>query len=416
MRSFLPVIVFLSVFGCARGELSVTTDFEGGSARVLSIDQGTRTIRLMPAGDPARGWPCWWYLCVDGVEPGATLNFELLGSDRPIPQTGSNEGRPLASAWATPVRAAVSFDGETWAHTAPGEKRPGGMIWRVPATATRMWLAWGPPFTPRDAGALVARLAAGHSFAEAFALARTREDREVPAVRIHAGGAPGADCFGVWVQARQHAWESGGSWVCRGFAEWLAGKDEAALWMREHAEVFIVPIMDIDHVATGDGGKEALPQDHNRDWSDAPHWPEVAAAQRRLTTLATEHRLDVFLDLHDPSATDLGSYFYTGEDSLLTAVGLQRRERFLALAREHFTGPIPYDPKTRASGAGYHPLWRQISNNWVAVHGHPHTLSLCLETAWNTPASTSEGYLTTGRQLAAALAAYLRENPRVGAP
>jgi hypothetical protein len=289
------------------------------------------------------------------------------------------------------------------------------MTWRVPAAGTSMWLAWGPPFTPRDASALVTRLTAGHSFAEAFTLARTREDREVPAARIHEGKPPGADCFGVWVQARQHAWESGGSWVCRGFAEWLAGEDEAARWMREHAEIFIVPIMDVDHVATGDGGKEALPQDHNRDWSDAPHWPEVAAAQRRLAALATEHRLDVFLDLHNPGATDLGSYFYTGEDSLLQEVGLRRRERFLALARQQFTGPIPYDPKTRASGAGYHPLWRKISNNWVSVHGHPHTLALCLETAWNTPASTSDGYLATGRQLGAALAAYLRENPRASA-
>ncbi|MEP6669107.1 MAG: M14 family zinc carboxypeptidase, partial [Chthoniobacter sp.] len=389
---------------------------EGGSARILSIDQNTRTIRFMPAGDPARGWPCWWSLRVDGAEAGVTLNFELLGSDRPIPQAGENLGRPLSSAWATPMRAAVSFDGESWQHTEIGEKRPGGMIWRVPATGARVWLAWGPPFTPHDSTTLVTRLSAAHPFAEAFTLARTREDREVSAVRIHAGSAPNADCFGVWVQARQHAWESGGSWVCRGFAEWLAGEDEAARWMREHAEIFIVPIMDVDHVATGDGGKEALPQDHNRDWSDAPHWPEVAAAQKRLAALAGEQRLDVFLDLHNPSATDLGTYFYTGEDTLLQDVGRRRRERFLALAREHFLGPIPYDPKTRASGMGYHPLWRQISNNWVSLHGQPHTLSLCLETAWNTPASTSEGYLATGRQLAAALAAYLREHPRTAKP
>jgi hypothetical protein len=349
---------------------------------------------------------------VDGIEKDATLTFEVVGSDRPIPQAGGYQGRPLSSDWATPKRAAVSFDGVTWQHTELGEKRPNGMLWRVKATGPTVWLAWGPPFTPHDASALVKELVDGHSFAEAFPLARTREGRDVPAVRMHTGGAAGADCFGVWVEARQHAWESGGSWVCRGFAEWLAGADEAARWLREHAEVFIVPIMDLDHVATGDGGKEALPQDHNRDWSDAPHWPEVAAAQKRLAALASEHRLDVFLDLHNPAAGDLGSYFYTGEDSLLQAAGLRQRQRFLTLAREHLTGPIPYDPKTRSSGAGYHPLWRQISNNWVSVHGHPHTVALCLETAWNTPASTSEGYLATGRQLAATVAAYLRENPR----
>lgn len=398
------------VASVAGAELSVVTDFEGGSARVLSIDQQTKTIRFMPAGDPARGWPCWWYLRVNGVEAGSTLHFEIAGSDRPMPQGG---GKPLAASWATPVRAAVSFDGQTWQHTEPGEKRPDGKAWSVQATGSSVWLAWGPPFTPHDASAFISQFVAAHPFVEAFTLAKSREGRDAPALRIHEGGAPGPETFGVWVEARQHAWESGGSWVCRGFTEWLAGDDEGARWLRQHAEVFIVPIMDIDHVATGDGGKDALPQDHNRDWSDAPHWPEVAAAQKRLLALSAEKRLDVFLDLHDPAPGDTMSYFFTGEDSLLSEVGLQRRERFLARAKEHLTGPIPYDPKTRASGKGYHPLWRQISNNWVVVHGQPHTLAVCLETAFNTPASTVDGYLTTGRQLAAAVATYLQENPRI---
>lgn len=398
----------------AHAELSVTSEFEGGSARVLSIDQATRTIRFMPAGDPERGWPCWWFLRVNGAEAGSTVHFEIVGSDRPLPQAVG--GKPLNVSWATPVRAAVSFDGQTWQHSEPGEKRLDGLTWHVPVTGSSVWLAWGPPFTPHDAGAFISRFAAAHSFAEPFTLARSREGREAPAMRIHEGGAVGADTFGVWVEARQHAWESGGSWVCRGFAEWLAGDEEDARWLRQHAEVFLVPIMDIDHVATGDGGKEALPQDHNRDWSDAPHWPEVAAAQQRLAALSAEKRLDVFLDLHDPAPGDTMSYFFTGEDSLLSEIGRQRRERFLELAREHFTGPIPYDAKTRASGKNYHPLWRQISNNWVVVHGQPHTLALCLETAFNTPASTVDGYLATGRQLAAAVAAYLRENPRVSPP
>jgi hypothetical protein len=362
----------------------------------------------MPGGDPARGWPCWWFLRVDGAEPDMVMHFELTGSDRPIPQTGSNQGRPLAVGWATPVRAAISTDGQEWQQTAPGEKHPDGMSWQVTAKGKSVWLAWGPPFTPHDAGAFIARIAAEHPFAEAFTLATTREGRAVPGVHIHAGDMPDRDRPAAWVEARQHAWESGASWVARGFVEWLVSEDADARNMREHADIYVVPIMDVDHVATGDGGKEALPQDHNRDWSDAPHWPEVAAAQQRLATLTKEGRLAFFLDLHDPSPGDLGSYFYTGEDSLLTEAGKEQRDRFLALARERLTGPIPYDPKTRASGKNYHPLWRQISNNWVLVHGLPRTVSLCLETAWNTPASNTEGYRATGRQLASAVAGFLR--------
>jgi hypothetical protein len=410
-----PLFAFLALLSCvvsSPAALQVVTDFEGGSARVVAIDEATRTVRFMPGGDPARGWPCWWFLRVDGVEKGETVTFEIVRSDRPIPQAGEYKNKPLAVGWSTPMRAAVSFDGVTWRQTEPGAKRADGMTWRVKAEVGSVWLAWGPPFTPRDSAALVSRLSAEHSFAKAFTLARTREGREVAAVHLREGERVDAERFGVWVEARQHAWESGGSWVCRGVAEWMAGEDEAARWLREHADIFIVPVMDVDHVATGDGGKEALPQDHNRDWSDAPHWPEVAAAQQRLAALAAEKRLDFFIDLHNPGAADLESYFYTGEDSLLGELGRTNRDRFLELAAKPLDGPIPHNAKARPSGSTYHPLWRQISNNWVTVHGNPQTVSLCLETAWNTPASNIDGYLTKGRKLAETIATYLRERPR----
>jgi murein tripeptide amidase MpaA len=73
---------------------------------------------------------------------------------------------------------------------------------------------------------------------------------------------------GIWIQARQHAWESGSGWVARGLVEWLLGEDADASWLRLHAELFVVPIMDVDNAATGNGGKEADPRDHNRDWDD----------------------------------------------------------------------------------------------------------------------------------------------------
>lgn len=411
MFTRIALSFFLAVAG-AHARLSVATDFEGGSARIVSIDEATKTIRFMPGGDPARGWPCWWFLRVDGVEAGATITFEIAGSDRPIPQEGGYKGKTLPVVWATPVRAAVSADGKTWTHTEPGTKRSDGYTWRVKADAPTVWVAWGPPFTPRDSAALVQRLAAVYPFAKPFTLARSREGRDVPALHIREGNRPDAERFGIWINARQHAWESGGSWVCRGVAEWMTSDDEAARWLRERADIFIVPVMDVDHVATGDGGKEALPQDHNRDWSDTPHWPEVAVAQQRIAKLVAEKRMDVFLDLHNPGAGDLESFFYAGEDSLLDDLGRAKRDRFLALAAERLDGPIPHNPKPKPSGTSYHPLWRQMSGNWVTAHAHPHTVSLCLETSWNTPGSTTDGYLTKGRKLAETVAAFLRENPR----
>jgi hypothetical protein len=55
----------------------------------------------------------------------------------------------------------------------------------------------------------------------------------------------------------------------------------------------------------------------------------------------------------------------------------------------------------------YHPLWRQISGQWVNDNGNPHTMAACLETSWNTRHSSTAGYREVGRQLGEAIAAYL---------
>jgi hypothetical protein len=71
--------------GIARGEIRVATDFEGGSARVLAIDQAARAVRICPAGEPARGWPCWWYL-TSMAAAGDKLTLEVVGSATPLVQ------------------------------------------------------------------------------------------------------------------------------------------------------------------------------------------------------------------------------------------------------------------------------------------------------------------------------------------
>jgi hypothetical protein len=224
---------------------------------------------------------------------------------------------------------------------------------------------------------------------------------------VSEGDRGAAQRFGIWVQARQHAWESGSSWVCQGFAEWLLGGDPSAQWLRQNAEIFIVPIMDVDNCATGNGGKDALPQDHNRDWSDKPHWKEVAAAQKEIAALSAERRMDVFLDLHNPAPGDKQAFFFNAPPQLFTPQTGANCERFFKLAREEITPVMPMLEQPKESGPSYHPLWRQISGNWVLAHGNPQTIAPCLETPWNTERSTVDGYRAVGAALAKAVQEYL---------
>jgi len=380
--------------------LECTADFEGGSAEIHLVDPQARLIRLDPALHKDRGWRCWWYVKVCNVRPGETLTLDV--------GTGP---------WATPDRATYSLDGKTWRQTAPGERRGTRIVYRQQIHAPCAWFAWGPPFTPCDAHALVRRLAARCPSARAFELCRTRAGRSTPAVRIGPEGhGPGSNRpkppYGVWIIARQHAWESGSSWVCRGLGEWLVSRDPRAALLRSKAEVTLVPIMDIDNTAIGAGGKEQKPHDHNRDWSDQPHWPAVRAAIEAISRADAQGRFDLFVDLHNPGYHDRRPYFYVPPDELLGAPGKRNLERFLAAAAREITAPMKLAERPRVSGPQYDPRWQQISKNWVTMHTRPHVVAVTLETPWNTPHSTTEGYREIGRRLGRAIERYLRVDPR----
>ncbi len=410
---FAAVVLLGLSMAVAAEPLTVTSDFEGGSVSAVEIDNVARSISFMPGGDPTRGWPCWWFFRVNGLTPGETITLRLRGSTATVPKAGAPLSKPLAASWAMPAQATFSTDGTTWLHTEKGTKEEDRMSYAIKAEATSVFVAWGPPYTPGTAAKFVREMSEKSPHAKAGELCRSRENRAVPMLHVQEGGRTKEQRFGVWMQARQHAWESGSSWVAQGFGEWLLSENEDAAWLRQHAEIFIVPIMDVDNTATGNGGKDAQPQDHNRDWSPQPHWNEVVAAQRMVGGLIREGRMDVFLDLHNPAPGD-PTFFYILPPDLLKEPMIGLRDRFIALAYSRISKIKPLMPmssKPKMTGAGYHPLWRQISANWVSMNGNPHTVSLCLETMWNYQNSTTTGYRAVGANLAAAVRDYLAERP-----
>jgi hypothetical protein len=83
-KRFLPAVVLLLGWsGWLRADLVVTTDFEGGSAVVDAVDSVRCEVRIRPGGDPERGWPCWWYLRIDGLATGREVRVVVRGSERP---------------------------------------------------------------------------------------------------------------------------------------------------------------------------------------------------------------------------------------------------------------------------------------------------------------------------------------------
>lgn len=399
---FLPALCLLLAARAHSAGLTLHSDFPGGSAEVHALDAAAGLIEISPVSREGRGWPCWWYFRVDGARPGQALTVRVKPAGRPF-----RTQERLAAAWSLPERAAISTDDQIWRHTEPGTVTKTDATYAITAPAATFWLAWGPPFLPAHSEALLEQVATRVPGAERFVLAKTREGREVPGIRLGKKDAAQA----VWVHARQHAWEAGGSWVGRGFLEWVAGDAPEAAALRESTEIFFIPIMDVDNVTLGAGGKEAVPRDHNRDWDTHPVYPEVAAAQQRVEALIQAGRLRCYFDLHNPGSGDKQPFFFGPMDyEQMTGPRRASYDRFLALCVQHMREPLPILPKYRfATYVKTQEERDRMSGNWVRDRTPARAVAMTLETAWNTPHSTQEGYLHVGRGLATAMAAWLRE-------
>lgn len=386
--------------------IKVLTNFEGGSAKVLSINQEMQTLCITPAGNTERGMPNWWYVKIEGLISHKPLVLEVAAREDLIPDELTGVGKKTAPGWTWPTQAALSEDGKSWKQTAPGSVQQGLMTYTIVPTSNEVWLAWGPPFTPIHATAFVNKMAKMYSYVKDIELCKSLEGKSVPALNIAAGNLPKKDRPAIWINARQHAWECGGSWVGIGLVEWLVSDNQQAKWLREHADIYFVPIVDVDHVATGDGGKHAKPQDHNLDWSDRPHWPEITAIQKYISGLAKEERMNMFLDLHNPAPGNKQQTAYVIEKAYMPEKADSRKLRFVDLMIAEFGGikqNPAFPPKENPA------LFHRVSVPWVLEHGNSNTIAFCIETPWNTTSGTIEGYGRVGQKLGSAVQQLLKE-------
>jgi hypothetical protein len=140
-------------------------------------------------------------------------------------------------------------------------------------------------------------------------------------------------------------------------------------------------------------------------------YPEVAAAQQRIRDLNAQGRMHVFVDLHNPGPGEPRPYFYGPLDlDKMPAPQQASYARLLALTAECMRDPLPMDAKYHfATYVKTEEERGRVSGTWVRNHTGDNVVAVSLETAWDTPHSTPDGYQAVGRQLAEALARYLAE-------
>lgn len=357
---------------------SLDAGFSGGN---ILVESAGEVCRLHP--DLRDTCTPWFYWCfrVKGAA-GETLKFafdpENIGVRGP----------------------AVSLDeGRTWSWTGAGSVKAGAFSFVVPEGISDVRFSMGMPYARANwDGFLAAHRDA--SFFSLQTLAKTGKGREVPLVLAGNPKAP----FAVAITGRHHACEMMASYALEGAVEEIIGG--GATWLRENVSFWIVPFVDLDGVESGDQGKNRAPHDHNRDYQDAPIYPETRAIKEGLPAWLDGRPFAAF-DFHCPALSGPvheSIFFIEPEDRIQAG----RLDQFCAClqSRQGASG-LFQPPHKLAFGAGFNTADRRRFTDWSGSLPNAF-MSTGLEVAYAN-ASGSEVNARSSRQLGRDFAGALQD-------
>ena len=382
-------------------------NFEGASlGRIERIDETTFRCHVLGQQDE-RGrnrQATWYFFRMDHV---AGKDVTLTLTDF----VGEYHDKPGACPMGPDIVPVFSNDGRTWRHFPAvqwdAEKKETTLKFR--AERDSIWIAHVPPYTPGDLRRLLADLR-DRPAAVVETIGKTVQGRDIPMVTVTNVDVPDAGKKVLWLQARQHAWEAGTSYVLEGALRFITSDDPAARDLREKAVFKFTPMVDLDGCANGQVRCNANGYDVNQHWRQVdlrrPEFlrlmPEIWYTKKAiLACMAGGHGIDLLVNLHN---TETAEYMDT-EVSDPQVLKLMRY--FDAL----LAGKTTFDPSNHLTTARLAPddtnsLWGQQR---VPVLLMEQRIATCPKLGRH---PTTEDRLAFGRQLVKEMAeAVLTEPP-----
>ena len=255
----------------------IYSDFPGGNIKVVEKTGNKATITQDYRDSD---WWFYWNFGVRGAE-GKTIIFNFVNSGDIIGFRGP----------------AASFDGgNTWKWLgSDGVKRrksASSFEFSFPKDAKDVRFAFCIPYMPTDFDAFIKKAPA----IKKHFLGKTKKGRENYYYTL---GNPDGK-LKIFLTSRHHACESTGTYAMQGILEEFLKNSTPSCALLKDAEIIAVPFMDLDGVLDGDQGKSRKPHDHNRDYSESPIYPSVAAFKSLYNKASESAETVVALDLHSP--------------------------------------------------------------------------------------------------------------------
>ncbi len=303
--------------GCA--STSIRTDFEGGNLqKVQKLDDGHFVGAVAGQADEKgrNRQPSWFYFRADHVRAPVEVRLTELAGEYDYKPAWDFDGG---------YRPFYSHDGQRWQMfpdsniTFDKEKKEATLRLPVPTEKGPVWVARLEPYTPSRLRRFLDEVRTPYMTEEA--IGKTVEGRDMLLLTITNPGVPEADKKGVWLMVRQHAWESGTSFVGEGAIRFLLSPEAAAL--RDTTIFKILPMNDPDGCFHGGVRFNRHGYDLNRNWDldDPVKMPEIASTKKAMTDWVQAGRpFDIFVTLHNnprdwtgvgaPEFADLAQRFF----------------------------------------------------------------------------------------------------------
>lgn len=287
------VVLALPLAACARA--SITADFEGGSlgaVQRLTRHRFVCAVEGQTDQDGRNRQASWYYFAVDGAA-GTDVTITLTDL------TGEYNYRPGTVCITDESPPVVSEDGISWRHLSDvafdAERKE--LTFRIRPRGDRLRVAHIEPYPPSRLKVFLDHFR-DHPHLRRETIGQTVERRDLELLTITNPGIVEERKRKVWLMVRQHAWESGTSFVGEGVIEWLLSETPEAKDYRDRVAFRVFPMMDPDGCAAGGVRFNRNGYDLNRNWDvdDPAKMPEIAAAKRVLKRAG---KGDLFLTLHN---------------------------------------------------------------------------------------------------------------------
>ncbi|HEY1172815.1 MAG TPA: M14-type cytosolic carboxypeptidase [Verrucomicrobiae bacterium] len=280
------------------------TRFEGASlGKIVAVNENEFRCALVGQYDE-RGrnrQVSWFYFRLDNVaKRPLTLTFtELEGeyNDKPGSVSTDKEDQPV-----------ISYDQQTWHYqtNTSWNTEAKEMTLRFTPEQDTVWVALLVPYTHSKLLKLLDEVDhSPHATVEVFG--RTVQGRDLHLVTVTNPDIPNAQKKTVWLQARQHAWETGTSFTMEGALRWVISDDPVAKELRDKVIFKFTPMLDPDGCATGQVRFNANGYDVNRHWNkvDLQHkeflklMPEIWYAKKTILAHHAQYPIAVMVNLHN---------------------------------------------------------------------------------------------------------------------